>query len=171
MSDQKPRYTIAAQDSGPSPPSSALLSPRTKVSRGWLEVRQNAHKFWLLEAAASVLSILMFASIVGVLLYFDDRIYGDATKTQGNMSKRPIIFPALAIMSAVMRATMLLPVATAIGQLKWTWFRSSRRLIDMERFDDAARGILGSAKLMLYLRFRYVDSDGILLVVDLTGAF
>ncbi|KAJ4379559.1 hypothetical protein N0V86_004740 [Didymella sp. IMI 355093] len=81
------------------------------------------------------------------------------------MSKRPTLFPALAIMSAVMRATMLLPVATAIGQLKWSWFRSSRRLIDMERFDEAARGILGSAKLMFYLRFRNLAAIGAALTI------
>jgi hypothetical protein len=156
MADVKTQYVIATQDTGSSPASSALLSPFTKVSRGWLNIRRNAHRFWLLEAGASLLSLLMFAAIVAVLLYFDDRIYGDATTVQSNMSKRPTLFPALAIMSAVVRATMLLPVATAIGQLKWSWFRSSRRLIDIERFDEAARGILGSAKLMFYLRFRCV---------------
>jgi hypothetical protein len=92
--------------------------------------------------------------IVVLLFGFDGTIYGDASTIGSNMTKRPKLFPILAFMSTVMRATMLLPVATAIGQLKWSWFRSPRRLVDMERFDDAARGFFGSAKLLFFLRFR-----------------
>lgn len=154
MSDQKTQYAVASQDAVPPAPTSALLSPRTKVARARLQFRQTAHKFWLLEASASLLSLVIFTTIIAVLVVYDDRIYGDASTINSNLSKRPDLFPALAFLSAIMRATMLLPVATAIGQLKWSWFRSARRLIDIERFDEAARGILGSAKLMFYLRFR-----------------
>ena len=156
MTDQKIQYVVTTQDGVPPPSSSSLLSPHTKPSRGWLRLRQRAHKLWLLEAGASLLSLFIFGSIISTLFYFNNRIYGDASMTQSNMTKRPIIFPVLAFLSTIMRATMLLPVATAVSQLKWSWFRSSRRLIDLERFDEAARGIFGSAKLMFYLRFRCV---------------
>lgn len=156
MADQKTQLIISAQDFAPSPPSDRLLSnekPRTAYSNGWLRLRQSAHKLWILEALASVLSLLTFVTIVGILLRYNDRIYGAST-TQTDEMKRPHIFFYLAFLSAIMRATMLLPVATAIGQLKWSWFRSSQRLIDIERFDDAAGGVLGSVKLMFTLRFR-----------------
>jgi hypothetical protein len=155
MSDQKTQY-VTVHDSAPSPPSSALLSPRTKSAQGLFRFRQSAHRFWLLEVGASVLSLLMFMAILIILWDLDDQVYGAASGDQGDKNKRPHIFPILAFLSAVMRATMLLPVATAIGQLKWSWFRSPRRLVDIERFDEAARGILGSAKLFFYLRFRCV---------------
>jgi len=156
MSDQKTQY-VTAHDSAPSPPCSALLSPRTKAAQGLFRFRQNAHRFWLLEVGASVLSLLMFMAILIILWDLNDQVYGAASGDQGDKNKRPHIFPVLAFLSAVMRATMLLPVATAIGQLKWSWFRSPRRLVDIERFDEAARGILGSAKLFFYLRFRCVS--------------
>lgn len=36
----------------------------------------------------------------------------------------------------------------AISQYKWSWFRRPRRLIDMVRFDEASRGLLGSLKFL-----------------------
>jgi hypothetical protein len=108
----------------------------------------------MLEAVASVLSLLIFMGILVMLYNLDDSIYGAAAAVEGDKNKRPHIFPIIAISSAVMRASMLLPVATAIGQLRWSWFRSARRLIDIERFDEASRGIIGSAKLIFYVRFR-----------------
>jgi hypothetical protein len=157
MSDQKTPYSMVALDDGPPPPSNGLLTDQdanTTHSSIRLKLRQSAHKFWALEASASLVSLLIFVGIVVLLFGFDGTIYGDASTIGSNMTKRPKLFPILAFMSTMMRATMLLPVATAIGQLKWSWFRSPRRLVDMERFDDAARGFFGSAKLLFFLRFR-----------------
>ena len=153
MSDQKSQYVLASHDGALLFPSSELLSPRTSAAHRWLTLRQSAHKFWILEASACLLSIVLFAVIVGILLWKDDTIYAAST-AQGDMMQRPHIYPILASLGTVMRATMLLPVASAIGQLKWSWFRSSHRLVDIERFDDAAGGILGSARLLFTLRFR-----------------
>ncbi|KAF3039580.1 hypothetical protein E8E12_008772 [Didymella heteroderae] len=165
MADRETQYVTLVNDNPPSPSSSSLLSPRRKVERGWLKVRQSAHRFWMLEVLASALSLLIFMTILVALYYLDNSIYSNASGTQGNETRRPHIFPILAFSSAVMRATMLLPVATAIGQLKWSWFRSPRRLIDIERFDEAARGILGSAKLFFYLRFRNLAAMGAALTI------
>lgn len=140
-----------------SPPEDDLLTsatPQTATKRGIFRLRSLAHKFWLLEAFASVLSLALFAAIIGVLAWYDKSEYGSPSNGQQNLSKRPTIFPVLAILSVIMRATMLLPVATAIGQLKWGWFRTGRRLLDMERFDEAAHGVLGSMKLMWTLKFK-----------------
>lgn len=41
-----------------------------------------------------------------------------------------------------------------LGQLKWTWFGTPRRLDHLESFDDASRGALGAAKLLWVLRGR-----------------
>lgn len=119
-------------------------------------MKRASHRYWVFEASASVLSLAIFAAIVGILQSYNNLPFGDASKPQSNLNNRPTIFPVLAIMSTVMRATMLLPVATAIGQLKWSWFRSTRRLIDIERFDEASHGLLGSVKLMFFLRLRSV---------------
>jgi hypothetical protein len=60
----------------------------------------------------------------------------------------------LAFSVTIMKATMMIPVASSIGQLKWRWFRNSRELDGMEHFDEASRGALGSFRLLLRLKFR-----------------
>lgn len=145
---------VESNDNAPSPPSGSLLPPRKTTGSKWLRIRQWAHRFWMLEAIASVASLLIFTGIFVILYKLDNSVYGAATEVEGDKNKRPHIFPILAISSAIMRATMLLPIATAIGQLRWSWFRSSRRLVDIERFDEASRGIVGSTKLMFHVRFR-----------------
>jgi Protein of unknown function (DUF3176) len=51
-------------------------------------------------------------------------------------------------LTTVMRTAMLLPVATALAQLQWSWFQTERELLDIETFDDATRGVLGSFILL-----------------------
>ncbi len=158
MADQKSRLMPTAQTYALSTNPGSFCAhgqPLQPHAEGWLRLRQFTHKFWILEALASILSLVLFAVIVAVLLFYDNRIYGVSTRQSDGM-KRPHVFFYLAFLSAVMRATMLLPVAAAIGQLKWSWFRSPQRLVDIERFNEAAGGILGSAKLMFTLRFRLV---------------
>lgn len=154
-SENKQFYSHVEECSPPPTPNGQLTSatPQSARERGIFWLRSVAHKFWLLEACASLLSLALFGAILGVMLWYHDREYGDASSSRANMEKRPSIFPIIAILSALMRAAMLLSVATAIGQLKWRWFRTGRRLLDMERFDEAARGILGSARLMWTVRF------------------
>jgi len=42
-----------------------------------------------------------------------------------------------------------------LGQLKWVWFaEEERQLADLETFDNATRGLTGSAKLLWRLRGR-----------------
>ncbi|KAH6613877.1 hypothetical protein C7974DRAFT_403967 [Boeremia exigua] len=164
MSDQKTHFMASTQYFGPSPASDGLLPDgrsRRGYQRAWLRLRQCVHKLWLLELSASILSLVFFAAICVVLKVYENLIVETTV-----MMKRPHIYPILAILGAMMRATMLLPVATAIGQLKWSWFRSrSRTLVDMERFDEATRGIYGSAKLLFYLRFRNIAVIGAALTI------
>ncbi|KAF2034201.1 hypothetical protein EK21DRAFT_108241 [Setomelanomma holmii] len=164
--DEKKPYTSNEEEHGPG--SNSLLAsatPHSSFGQAKFKLRTVAHKFWLLEAFASFFSLALFAAIIGVLVWYDQSIYGDASDNSKSPQKRPTIFPVLAFLGAIMRAAMLLGVATAIGQLKWSWFRSGRRLLDLETFDEAARGMLGSAKLIWMLRFRNVAAVGAALTI------
>lgn len=112
------------------------------------------NKFWVIESLAGVFSIILFSVIVALLAVYDTTQYSATSLTHESEIKRATIFPILSILSTIMRACMLLPVATCIGQLKWSWFRSRRRLVDVERFDEASRGITGSLVLLWTVRFR-----------------
>lgn len=46
----------------------------------------------------------------------------------------------------------LLIVTKAISQLKWVWFRTEKKLADLETFDRASRGPWGAIKLSFTLR-------------------
>ncbi|KAI0437556.1 hypothetical protein F4803DRAFT_538370 [Xylaria telfairii] len=50
----------------------------------------------------------------------------------------------LSIYAVVMKASMLLILASGIGQLQWSWFLHPRPLKDVVRYREAAQGPLGS---------------------------
>ncbi|KAH8683240.1 hypothetical protein BGZ60DRAFT_215116 [Tricladium varicosporioides] len=64
-----------------------------------------------------------------------------------------------------MKAAMMVPVASALGQLKWHWFREFKSLKAMEIFDEASRGTYGSIRLLITLRFWYLASIGALITI------
>ena len=58
----------------------------------------------------------------------------------------------IAALSQTAQSALLVPIASCIGQLKWTWFQKKPRgLINLEQYDQASRGPEGSMKLL----FRY----------------
>ena len=47
----------------------------------------------------------------------------------------------ISVLAVVAKASMILPIAEAISQLKWHWYWSRERpVLDFERFDSASRG-------------------------------
>lgn len=146
-SDSKKPF-LAPQQPFPQNPGPAFQPRRSLL----FAIRHIFHKFWILEALASGFSSVVFASILILLASYDHDTFSTISQ-DGKLPKSPV-FPFLAFLSAIMRASMSLSVATAIGQLKWSWFRAGHRLIDMERFDEASRGILGSLSLLWTVRFR-----------------
>lgn len=56
----------------------------------------------------------------------------------------------VSLLGELSKATLILSVAEAIGQLKWLWFRTGERTLkDFEVYDLASRGPSGSVKLLL----------------------
>jgi hypothetical protein len=83
-----------------------------------------------------------FASIIAVLSMWQDQ----------PLSKWPLpvsINVIISILSAIFKASLILPVSEGISQLKWIWFASGRRpLSDLDVFDRASRGSWGSFRLL-----------------------
>jgi hypothetical protein len=61
----------------------------------------------------------------------------------------------IAFFSTISKAAFMLPIAEAISQCKWNWFRQDRPLSDFETFDEASRGFWGSVTLLFRVRWRY----------------
>lgn len=72
----------------------------------------------------------------------------------------------ISVLATICKACLIPVVAAAIGQLKWCWFQAkSRKLQDLQSFDDASRGPLGSASLLLVPRKWSIASAGAFITV------
>jgi hypothetical protein len=97
---------------------------------------------WLLEILSWLLALCLFAAIVGILFAFD----GNA-KPQWKFG---ITLGALVSIFATLGASVLmLPVESAMGQLKWMWFLQQRPVADFETLSKASHGPGGSFLLLL----------------------
>lgn len=54
----------------------------------------------------------------------------------------------ISVISTISKATMMVPIVSAIGQLKWQWFLQPRSIGDIQAFDSASRGPFGSVALI-----------------------
>lgn len=127
----------------PRPPNSQCSFAQTLVDA--------AYRWWFLEVIALLTSVVFLAAILGVAVKFN---YHEIELT-GYFSKPPA--STINILVSGMRTALLLPTANAIAQLKWKWFdrqrHEGRHLSDMEAFDAASRGVLGSVKLLMQPKF------------------
>lgn len=69
-------------------------------------------------------------------------LYRSSYSRGGNISSQTEL-------TAIVEGTMLVPIAAAMGQLKWIRFKRPQDLLDMQEFDDASRGPWGAGKLLL----------------------
>lgn len=61
----------------------------------------------------------------------------------------------ISIYVVMMKAAIAFVIAQGIGQLKWSWFSTTRPMSDIAKYDNASRGSsLGSLDLMVALRGR-----------------
>ena len=126
-----------------SPPSTPLASPsmspiETKSSRKhWDRI----YRWWLWELLCWTLASGCLCTIAGILAVWDQR---PLDEWHHSLTLNSI----LAILSAISKSALLVPVSSGISQLKWSRLSDRRSLIDLQRFDEASRGPLGSIWLI-----------------------
>lgn len=125
----------------------AMVHPRIKL---WNWILDS----WILNYAALSLSFALLASVLFILGYYNGRPLSDW--------QHPLSFnTVLSILATVMKGSTMLATATALSQSKWTWYHTSKRpLQDFRVFDDASRGPLGAAQLLVRLRMWHLASLG-----------
>lgn len=106
---------------------------------------------WFVEVITLVVAFGLLAFIFGVLVIFNNRPIGETG--QSIFSSLPT--PILNFLVSLMRIAKLLPVTSAIAQLKWNWYKKPNRLSDIEVHGDATRGPYGSIKMLTTPRFWY----------------
>lgn len=99
--------------------------------------------WWMGELLSMLLSVVAFCSLVAVLLKYDDQ-------TLPTLPHNVSVNFLVSNLATVSKSSLLLVVASALGQFKWLWMMSSkqRRLQDLQDFDDASRGPLGAVQLL-----------------------
>ena len=106
--------------------------------------------WWLWELLSWFISALCIFGIAMLLGYWDGRAVPDRWPLGVTLNAY------IAILSGITKYTLAVPVDNAIGQAKWHWLaREPRPLMDIERFDDASRGPVGSLLLICRVKLRY----------------
>jgi hypothetical protein len=106
------------------------------------------HQWWFLEAASFVWALALFDLYVFLLRKWDNRPVGkweETVKWRLGLSLSSLV----SLIATLLRGAVLLPVTSALGQLKWHYYKQPRPLKTMDRIDHASRGPLGSGRLLL----------------------
>ncbi|KAK3660689.1 hypothetical protein LTR56_000447 [Elasticomyces elasticus] len=145
----------------------AKSTPSTRASPGASDgARQRTGLFddgWATETICIALGTVLIIVLYIVLRAYDGRPAPRFGSTFGGALTLNTI---VAIISASAKATLLLPVAECISQIKWLWFASDyRRLSEVSTFDRASQGILGGLELLWITRFRTFASIGTVLLI------
>lgn len=111
--------------------------------------RSSALQFWTWEIISLFLTIGLIVAIVVILRHFEGHPLPD-WRFGINLST------LVALLSTILRTLMLVAVAEALGQLKWSWFTRPAPLHDFHIFDRASRGILGSMRLLGTVKHRNI---------------
>lgn len=114
----------------------------------------NGPKWWRLwwqEVCSMSLSLLCLSANIGVLAKLDQSPYAKWQVANVDITPNTIV----SIIATLTKASLLLPVAEVVVQLKWLYFQArDQRVADLQVFDDASRGPLGSLRLLWRINLR-----------------
>lgn len=143
--------TPTAQNSQRSEPDSDSVegntpSKRSRYSRFFVD-------WWAKEIIAATVSLLCFLCICIVLAVYDGH-------PQPSIRWGITLNAVIALLTTIMKATLITPLMEGIGQLKWIAFTGAKRpLNDLNVYDAASRGGFGPLTLFWNMRkrlWRYV---------------
>ncbi|KAI2631811.1 hypothetical protein GGR54DRAFT_581111 [Hypoxylon sp. NC1633] len=139
----------------PEAPNAAELPSKTR-RRPFL-----ATWWWWWEIGATIISVVCFSLVVVLLQEIDGQCID-----LWPYSIRPNSL--LSVLTTIGRAAMMVPVASCLGQAKWSHFqRRSHALDHVQLYDDASRGPWGSFLLLLSGRLKAAAACGLAVVTIL----
>jgi hypothetical protein len=105
---------------------------------------------WWLELLALIAGIGAFIAIAVILTTYNGQQQPD-WKWGLNLNT------VIAILSTLLRSSMLVVVGEAISQLKWSWYQKPQPLRNLQQFDAASRGPWGAMLLPFTTRSMQVS--------------
>jgi hypothetical protein len=141
----------------------ALWFPKPRQPPPTSKTKSGSH-WWPWEWLCELLAVGSLGAMCFALWYYQDRPQADWQQSYFTLNG------LVALLATLTKTGLIIPVSAAIGQRKWLRFMPNRKGIDrarrvgdFEAFDEASRGSLGSAKLIISLNAWY---DGCRLPFD-----
>jgi hypothetical protein len=97
---------------------------------------------WSWEVLSLIFSNLCFVAVLATLLGYNG-------KPSSELPCGVTLNAIVSVLATGTKSSLIFVTSTAIGQLKWIWYRQRNRIYDMQIFDDASRGLLGSILIVL----------------------
>lgn len=142
----EPNYVQLADMSSPGPPSydAAASGPPSPAPFKMVNKKQKIN-YWAWEWMALVVSLIAVLVSAATLMVFDGRPIPKWSWQSNGISVNAI----LSLLSALSRASLLMPIDECMGQLMWLRFASrEQRLADVGVYADAAKGPGGALRLI-----------------------
>jgi hypothetical protein len=123
----------------------------------------NVIERWLLEIVSWIISAVCMGGIVATLIVLQDKPSSKWPFDNVGLTLNAFV----SILSRIAGAALLLPVAEALGQLKWIWFirGDSKKMWDFEMFDNASRGPWGAFLLLIHTKGKTIGALGALVTI------
>jgi Protein of unknown function (DUF3176) len=114
---------------------------------------------WFCEVFSIIFSTICLVAIAVILFAYD----GNASP---ELPHGLTLNTITSILATASKSSLTFAVAAAMSQLKWCWFQQkSRCLRDLQSFDDASRGPLGSIAMLAQHSGRSLASIGAIIVI------
>lgn len=113
---------------------------------------------WLGEILGIIFSLACFIALAIILYTYNGQ---RLPRMKYGLTLNAIV----SILATGSKASLMFVVASAISQLKWCWFISDRPLRDLQSFDDASRGSLGSLGMVLSFKIKSLASVGAFITI------
>ncbi|KAM0276835.1 hypothetical protein ACHAQH_006311 [Verticillium albo-atrum] len=112
--------------------------------------RRFYHKYWVSESFALLCAIGCFIFYICIIFINDGQpVEGWQHRHIQGITKVFKNLPSfVAFISTIMRGLIGYPIAAAMGQLKWHYFRKGQLLEEIESIDKGSRGVSGAIKLI-----------------------
>ncbi|KAF2108099.1 hypothetical protein BDV96DRAFT_471023, partial [Lophiotrema nucula] len=92
---------------------------------------------WWWEVTSGLSSLVLLAAIFSILFVVQDKSIGS-----WHFPIEPNA--VVSVLTTLTKAGLIVAITGCIGQLKWVHLKESRQLINVESFDEATRGPIGS---------------------------
>lgn len=132
----EPQQYIAAQAAEVKYSSELSSDVRRRTRRTW---------GWIWEASSVLTACGCFAGIIAMLVVLQDEPVPD-------WPSGITVNAILSILVTLMKGSIAVAIAECLSQLKWSWFRKERKLVDLIIFDEASRGPWGASRMLFSVR-------------------